>query len=452
MKLMFKKPGNKLLIYFGSIVICLIVFLIGFTIVKANTPDNPANPAANTNIGVCIDPPYPDISNPRQPIFSWTTSGNAQTRYWLQVDNSPPIVEPAVYQYQRRIDVAGWQYPRCPCDTNQNTIDCPVSFSATAADPSVCYDQWTIWILGRSYTYNKILVTPERIVFPSPEINRNVASGAKSYQTPQDLLPRKTTYWYRIAVRDSYDWTGWTGCQSFYLPGVPPNPPTNLNVSQPADYCGYSTPVAFFSWTFTDPDPGDSQSAYQVQVDNNSNFPSPEDDSGKVSSGSNSYATPLGKLSYNTTYYWRVRVWDTDNLVSPWASGPSFTTPKHAYPTIDFSWAPEKPNAGELVQFTDQSTVFGGATKVSWSWTFQDGNPSSSSNQNATTTFTSAGQKTVTLRVTDSDGFSCQGQKTVNAQMPLPEWKEIPPFMWLRKLLASIGDAFSNNILFSFIK
>ena len=144
--------------------------------------------------------------------------------------------------------------------------------------------------------------------------------------------------------------------------------------------------------------------------------------------------------------------WDTDDLESDWTSGPSFTTPKHAYPTIDFSWAPEKPNAGELVQFTDQSTVFGGATKVSWSWTFQDGNPPSSSNQNATTTFTSAGQKTVTLRVTDSDGFSCQGQKTVNAQMPLPEWKEIPPFMWLRKLLASIGDAFSNNILFSFIK
>ena len=446
---MFKKPGNKLLIYFGSIVICLIVFLIGFTIVKANTPDNPANPAANTNIGVCIDPPYPDISNPRQPIFSWTTSGNAQTRYWLQVDNSPPIVEPAVYQYQRRIDVAGWQYPRCPCDTNQNTIDCPVSFSATAADPSVCYDQWTIWIFRRSYTYNKILVPP---VFSSPEIDRNVVSGAKSYQTTLDLLPRKTTYWYKIAVRDAYDWTGWTGCQSFYLPGVRPNPPTNLNVSQPADYCGYSTPVAFFSWTFTDPDPGDSQSAYQVQVDNNSNFPSPEDDSGKVSSGSNSYATPLGKLSYNTTYYWQVRVWDTDDFESPWASGPSFTTPKHAYPTIDFSWAPEKPNAGELVQFTDQSTVFGGATKVSWSWTFQDGNPPSSSNQNATTTFTSAGQKTVTLRVTDSDGFSCQGQKTVNAQMPLPEWKEIPPFMWLRKLLASIGDAFSNNILFSFIK
>ena len=207
------------------------------------------------------------------------------------------------------------------------------------------------------------------------------------------------------------------------------NPPsaTNLNAQifpNPTE-CTISYVGARISWTFTDPDSGDTQSAYQVQVDNNSNFSSPEDDSGKVNSSSNSYVTPLGKLAYNTTYYWRLMVWDSKDLASSWISGPSFTTPKHAYPTIDFSWTPQEPSVDELVQFTDQSTVYGGATKVSWSWTFQDGNPSGSSKQNATTTFTSTGPKTVTLRVTDSDGFSCPGQKTVNAQMPLPEWKEV---------------------------
>ncbi|MEK7556550.1 MAG: hypothetical protein AAB538_01080, partial [Patescibacteria group bacterium] len=48
---------------------------------------------------------------------------------------------------------------------------------------------------------------------------------------------------------------------------------TNLSVSQP-DYC-VSGPAGVFSWTFQDP--GDTQSAYQVQVDNSSNFSSPED-------------------------------------------------------------------------------------------------------------------------------------------------------------------------------
>ena len=201
---------------------------------------------------------------------------------------------------------------------------------------------------------------------------------------------------------------------------------TNLKVAQP-DYC-ISGPAGIFSWTFTDPDPGDSQSAYQVQVDKNSNFNSPEDDSGKVTSSSNSYATILGKLKYKTTYYWRVKVWDNHDAGSVWADGPSFTTPEHAYPSIDFSWAPQIPGVNEDVLFTDKSTVFGGASKTSWSWTFQNGSPATSNEQDPTVNFFSIGEKLITLRVTDSDGFSCSRSKTLNAEFPLPKWKEIAPF------------------------
>ena len=220
------------------------------------------------------------------------------------------------------------------------------------------------------------------------------------------------------------------GVISSFCGGRVNQPPsaTNLQVNQP-DYC-LSGPAGIFSWTFTDPDPDDTQSAYQIQVDNNSDFSSPEADSDKVVSPSNSYATLQGKLSYNTTYYWRVRVWDKDDSVSGWVSGPSFTTPKHAYPTVDFSWAPQEPNIEEVVQFVDQSAVFGGATKRAWFWTFQDGNPSNSNQQNATTTFLSAGEKVVTLKVTDSDGFACQLSKTVNIQenlcIPGPGFREVP--------------------------
>jgi PKD repeat protein len=385
-------------------------FILIFQNVLSNSPDNPYPPPALVNIQVCIDPPYPDVSNPRQPIFSWTTSGNPQVQYWLQVDNNSD--------------------------------------------------------------------------FSSPEINRNVVSGDHSYQTPPNLLPRRTTYWYKIAVKDAYGWTGWTGCNSFYLPGVPPNPPTNLRVTQP-DYC-VSPPGATFYWTFTDDDqPNDSQSAYQVQVytregfyyqrdgiyfgylsprcpcDINSTtqdcpttFPtSPSDpnvcydwyrlvflgsrsvrydktsgevvvyDSGKVSSPSNSHAVNSG-LSYNTTYYWRVRVWDQDDKVSDWAEGPSFTTPKHPYPTADFTWNPPQPFVNQIVQFTDRSIAYGGATITSWSWTFQDGIPSTSNQQNPQVKFTSMGEKTVTLSVTDSDGYGpCTTTKTINVRKPLPKWE-----------------------------
>ena len=221
---------------------------------------------------------------------------------------------------------------------------------------------------------------------------------------------------------------------------------TNLNVSQP-NYC-LSGPAGIFSWTFTDPDAGDRQSAYQVQVDNNLDFSSPEDDSGKVESTSPSYATPLGKLSYNTTYYWRLKVWDSKGTESTWISGPFFRTPTHAYPRIEFTWSPLKPHVNQPVQFTDQSTVYGGTTKASWDWTFQDANPPNSTHQHPQqVTFSSAGPKRVTLKVDDSDGFSCTGEKTVNVQLPLPEWQEIPPLFWLKKLLANLGEFFKNSVL-----
>jgi len=217
---------------------------------------------------------------------------------------------------------------------------------------------------------------------------------------------------------------------------APLNNPPSANLQPPTqpDYCIISWPAAIFSWNFTDPD-GDTQSAYQIQVDNNSNFSSPEVDScvpspGTCQSGntSNSYATLPGALSWNTTYYWQLKVWDSTDLFSDWISGSFFTIPRHEHPTINFSWTPQNPAPNENVQFTDQSTVYGGSTKSSWSWTFQNGSPANSSIQNPVVRFLSSGAKSVTLRVTDSDGFSCQAQKTINSQLPPPEWKEIPPF------------------------
>ena len=207
------------------------------------------------------------------------------------------------------------------------------------------------------------------------------------------------------------------------------NPPSanNLSVAQP-DYCAITWPSAIFSWNFTDSDNDTPQSAYQIQADNNSGFTSPEINTGKIISSSNSYASQSGALSFNTTYYWRLKVWDSKDLSSSWISGAAFATPRHQYPNIDFSWLPQSPTVDENTQFTDSSTVYGGATKSAWSWTFQDGNPANSSAQNPTVRFLSAGNKSITLRVTDSDGLSCQTQKTINSQLPLPDWIEIPPF------------------------
>ncbi|MDD2753091.1 MAG: hypothetical protein PHT44_00535 [Candidatus Portnoybacteria bacterium] len=208
------------------------------------------------------------------------------------------------------------------------------------------------------------------------------------------------------------------------------NPPsaTNLLATQP-DYC-YSGPGGLFSWLFTDPDTGDTQSAYQVQIDNNSNFSSPEINTGKVVSASNSYSTTAGALAYGNTYYWRVMVWDNHDLASVWASGSSFATPDHQYPSVNFSWAPKYPSVGETVQFADQSAVFGGAGKQSWLWSIPDAayvGGTNSSSQNPQVKFTSLANETVTMTLTDSDGLACTATRIVTLRFSLPNWKEIAP-------------------------
>ncbi len=249
-----------------------------------------------------------------------------------------------------------------------------------------------------------------------------VSSGSHSYAL--NNLSCGTTYSFMVRAWDANNLaSNWSNSASYTTPPLNHAPTAqNLQVAQLGDYCAIG-PHASFSWGYTDVD-GDAQNSWQIQVDNNSNFSSPEANSGRVYSTSNAYSTT--NLNYNTTYYWRVRVWDSRGVVSSWISGSSFAPPKHRYPSVDFNWSPSSPIADEDVSFTDSSTTYG-AAKTAWLWNFQNGVPAASVQQNPTIKFTSEGNKQVSLRVTDSDGYACTGYKTVNVNLPLPKWKEITP-------------------------
>ncbi|MBU2008085.1 hypothetical protein KJ743_03185, partial [Patescibacteria group bacterium] len=198
----------------------------------------------------------------------------------------------------------------------------------------------------------------------------------------------------------------------------------DLSVSQ-ENYCKKSYPPIFLSWTFSD------QSAYQVQVDNNSDFSSPEKDSCLPSPGtcennsSNVYAP--ANLSYNTTYNWRLKVWDSQSNKSDWIDGQEFTTEKHQYPTVDFTWFPANPSLNENISFKQESVVYDGAGEPSWSWTFQNGNPANSSSSSLIVQFVSTGSKQASLTVTDSDNYTCSASKLIGVQSSLPSWREVAP-------------------------
>ncbi|HKR03442.1 MAG TPA: PKD domain-containing protein [Bacteroidia bacterium] len=108
--------------------------------------------------------------------------------------------------------------------------------------------------------------------------------------------------------------------------------------------------------------------------------------------------TPIG-CDGGITYYYRIQLTVTDPI------GLSTTVEGNVYPSCD----PPAPNftanvtsvcAGQQVSFTDATTKF----PDSWLWSFPGGNPSSSTLQNPTVTYSSSGTYNVSLTATNSRG------------------------------------------------
>jgi len=110
------------------------------------------------------------------------------------------------------------------------------------------------------------------------------------------------------------------------------NPPTasNLQITSP-NYCS-ANPAYLFSWSFCDPS-GSNESQFQFQVDDNSDFSSPVVD--RTVSGLNNPSPTTNtqavlvsgspspdRVVYGTTYYWRVKVWDSNGADSGWIYPP----------------------------------------------------------------------------------------------------------------------------------
>jgi hypothetical protein len=91
-----------------------------------------------------------------------------------------------------------------------------------------------------------------------------------------------------------------------------PYPPTLTSPSNGTRFNPSATVV--FTWVFSSPNASESQSAYQFQLDNDADFSSPAIDTGKTQSSSQQTSQALP--SAVGLYYWRVRVWDTQDRAS----------------------------------------------------------------------------------------------------------------------------------------
>ncbi len=151
------------------------------------------------------------------------------------------------------------------------------------------------------------------------------------------------------------------------------------------------------------------------------------------------------QIGYNTTYYWRVKVYDKWNGASSWINGASFTTPLHLSPTPNFTWNPLTIIKDLAVQFcsmqqagacvSNASVCYGASapfcTGASFLWTFPAGTQFVSGNNstaNPKVKFPTAGKnQPVVLQITDDLGIPCSVTKNINVTLPLPKWKETLP-------------------------
>ena len=208
-------------------------------------------------------------------------------------------------------------------------------------------------------------------------------------------------------------------------------PPEATNLTTTADHC--RAPQRYtFSWTFHDPDLGDTQSAFRLQVATSTIDigVGPYTIDRTVSSNVSSYA-PLDLFAWNTTYNWRVMVWDSQNATSAWSAITSFTTPVHRLPHVRFTWDPPRPAVNEVVQFENTSQCFGPGgspfgtahATCTWAWYFDAGDTIDSTLQNPTTTFATIGQHTIRLTATDPGGtgnpaLSCTTTRVIRVTRP----------------------------------
>jgi hypothetical protein len=140
-----------------------------------------------------------------------------------------------------------------------------------------------------------------------------------------------------------------------FTPNTAPNAPTGLGVSTTD-----GTPR--LSWTFTDPDAGNTQSAREVEVWNSAGTVLVHG-SGKLASANAYYDMPSGILAASTTYKFRVRVWDQADAVSAYSAYQSWTTAQPYAASGTFTMTPIDIDQGATTNHMNNGTFMWTGTK-----------------------------------------------------------------------------------------
>lgn len=207
------------------------------------------------------------------------------------------------------------------------TFPTAATLRATAAWDAV-YDSSSgeIWYYYFSVADGRRLMrTSFNVSSGLPELNEDQVSAAVGASGSTNLAIRTTRgalagHSLRIAVANRS--SGGTLSTVYVGDDTLDAPPDAPTLTPRANYD--ATASALFAWTFSDPNPSDSQSAYQLDI----NTAAGVDvyDSGKVTSGTSSRTLTGATLTNGVSYQWRVKTWDAADQEGAWSGFGTFST------------------------------------------------------------------------------------------------------------------------------
>lgn len=145
------------------------------------------------------------------------------------------------------------------------------------------------------------------------------ASPYNSQFMPSTNLPPGVTLYWRVRGEHPVYGPGlWSLVYSF----TTANPPRRPSPLSPANGSLVHTDTPILRWSFSSVPLGTTFDYYQIQIDDDPSFASPQEDQNIANQFTpyfldTDYTAPLARMS---TYYWRVRACNTDGACSDWSA------------------------------------------------------------------------------------------------------------------------------------
>jgi PKD repeat protein len=201
-------------------------------------------------------------------------------------------------------------------------------------------------------------------------------------------------------------------------------PPFQANAGYYLNECGNNDINGKIVWNFTDSNPGDYQSKYQLTLNKGSVAGPPYLINETVFSSVTERAVNSGIFEYGETYTMVVKVWDSFGVIQIGGGQTTWTFDAYENLNAEFTFNPPLPIEGNVVDFFIDPDINEDPNRYppyTWSWDFDGDSIEDSNLQNPNYTFSSAGNYNVSLRVIGQIGpmvETCNTTQTITVATP----------------------------------